>query len=203
VTTGHQALDRVHIPHHRRTLRSAHQNTLVFLLLTLILRKALRAPIMPVLQTTIILLIPSNHHIRRRWNQRISLVLSNPLPSGTIAHISPEMGVRTLNPLSRLYSRSTALMKPGMRTPLLGISLRRLLFGPGPRTPRMITSTQKTDHRNLSTSPFNSSNLNLITGTARASGKRSLSYQTLKASPVRANTRPPRLSTRENRRHPR
>lgn len=202
MTTGRQALDRVHIPHPRRTLRSADQNALMYLLLTLILRKALRAPTMPVLQTTIILPIPSSHRIRRRWNQRIILVLSSPLPSGTIAHISPEMGVRIPSPLSHPYSHSTALMN-GKRTALLGISLRRLLFGPGPRTPRLITLTQRTDHRNLSTSPFNSSNLNLTTGTARANGRRSPSYRTPKASPVRANTRLPRLSNHESRRHPR
>ena len=32
-------------------------------------RRALRALVTPILQITIILLIPSNHRIRRRWNQ--------------------------------------------------------------------------------------------------------------------------------------
>lgn len=115
-----------------------------------------------------------------------------------MAHINPEMDVGIPNPLSLPYSHSTALMKPGMRTALLGISLRRLLFGPGPRTQRMITSRRKIDHRNLSTNPFNSSNLSPTTGTAPASGRRSLSYQIPKASPVRANIRLPGLSNHEN-----
>lgn len=110
--------------------------------------------------------------------------------------------MRAPNPPSHLYNHSTALTKHGRRIALLGTSPRRLHFGPGPRTPRMITSTQKMDHRNLSTSPFNSRSLSLITGMVRASGRRSLSYRIPKVSLAKAKIRLQRLSNHENNRHP-
>ena len=165
-------------------------------------RRARRALITPALQMNITPLIPSNHRIRRRWN-RITLVLSSPMLSGTTAHIRPEMRVGIPNPLSHPYSHSTALMNPGMRITLLGISPRRPPFGPGPRTPRTITSNRKTGLQKLSTNPSNSNNLSLTTGMAQASGRRSPSYQILKPSPVRVNIRLPRPSNHENSRHPR
>jgi len=120
-----------------------------------------------------------------------------------MAHINPEMDVGIPNPLSLPYSHSTALMNLGMRTILLAISPRRLLFGPGPRTRRTITAKRKIDHRNLSTNPFNSSNLSPTTGTGQVSGRRSQSYQIPKVSPVRANIPLPGLSSHENNPHPR
>jgi len=120
-----------------------------------------------------------------------------------MARIKLEMDVGIPNPLSLPYSHSTALMEPGMRTALLGISLRRLLFGPGPRTPRTIASRRKIDHQNLPTNPFNSTNLSPTTGTTRASGRTSPSYLTPKVSPVRVNIPPPGLSNRESSQPPR
>ena len=108
------------------------------------------------------------------------------------------MCVRTPNPISLPYSHSTVLMKLGMRTLLLGISLRRLLFGPGPRTPHMITPRQKIDYRNPSISPFNNSNHSPTTGMARPSGRRFPSYQTPKSSRVKVDARLPRPSNHEN-----
>ena len=202
--TGPQFLGRVCTPHPRWTLRSADQSTLIVPSPdTHTHRRARQALIMPIHRIAITPLIPSNHRTRRRWSQQITLVLNRQMPNGTTAHISPEMDVGIPNPLSHPYSHTTASTNPGMRTTLLGISLKRLPFGPGPRIPRMITSRRKTDPKNLSTNPFNSNSPSPTTGMARASGRRSPSYQTLKASPVRENTRLPRLNNHENSLRPR
>jgi hypothetical protein len=66
-----------------------------------------------------------------------------------------------------------------MRTALLGLNLRRLHFGPGPRMLLRTTSRQEVDHRSLSTNLFNNSNHSPTTGMAQASGRRSPSCLTL------------------------